>query len=116
MGRQPETYLPLTTVVFEILVTLAGGDRHGYSILTDVRERAGQALRPGSLYRAIGRLLDDGLIEELDERPDPELDDERRRYYRLTALGRRVAEAEAARLATQVQHARAVRLLTKRRS
>lgn len=113
--RPVESYLPLTSVVFEILVTLASGDHHGYSILTDVRERTGELLRPGSLYRAIGRLLDDELIEELDERPDPELDDERRRYFRLTALGRRVAAAEAARLETQVRHARAARLLGKRR-
>jgi DNA-binding PadR family transcriptional regulator len=72
-------------------------------------------LRPGSLYRAIGRLLEDGLVEELDERPDPGIDDERRRYYRLTELGRRVAAAEAARLELQVRHARAARLLEKRR-
>ena len=114
-SRPPQAFLPLTSVVFEILVALAGGDRHGYSILTEVRERTGEALRPGSLYRAIGRLLDDRLIEELDERPDREIDDERRRYYRLTDLGRRVAEAEAVRLAAQVRHARAARLLEKRR-
>jgi DNA-binding PadR family transcriptional regulator len=111
----PGTFLPLTPVVFEILVTLAGGERHGYSILTEVRARSGEILRPGSLYRALNRLLDDGLIDELDERPDPELDDERRRYYRLTPLGRRVAEAEAGRLETQVRQARAARLLVRRR-
>src|SRR6185295_4274381 len=111
----PDAFLPLTSVVFEILVTLASGDRHGYSILTEVRERTGETLRAGSLYRAIGRLLDDGLVEELDERPDPELDDERRRYYRLTDLGRRVAAREAARLETQVRHARDARLLPRRR-
>jgi DNA-binding PadR family transcriptional regulator len=110
----PAAFLPLTSVVFEILVSLASGDRHGYSILTDVRERAGEPLRAGSLYRAIGRLLDAKLVEELDERPDPALDDERRRYYRLTDLGRRVAEAEAARLHSQVRHARAARLLERR--
>ena len=110
-----ESLLPLTSVVFEILVSLASGDRHGYSILTDVRDRTGEPLRPGSLYRAIGRLLDDGLVEELDERPDPAIDDERRRYYRLTERGRRVAAAEAARLETQVRHARAARLFEKRR-
>jgi DNA-binding PadR family transcriptional regulator len=117
MPRLPsaDAFLPLTSVVFEILVTLASGDRHGYSILTEVRERTGETLRAGSLYRAIGRLLDDGLVEELDERPDPEIDDERRRYYRLTDLGRRVAALEAARLETQVRHARAARLLPKRR-
>ena len=110
----PDSFLPLTSVVFEILVTLAHADRHGYSILTEVRDRTGESLRPGSLYRAIGRLLDDGLVEELDERPDPALDDERRRYYHLTTLGRNVASAEAARLHAQVRHARAARLLEKR--
>src|SRR5258705_13179209 len=114
-GRPVESFLPLTSVVFEILVTLASGDHHGYSILTNVRERSGELLRPGSLYRAIGRLLEDELVEELDERPDPEIDDERRRYYRLTRLGRRVAAAEAARLETQVRHARAAKLLGKPR-
>jgi len=113
-GPAVESFLPLTSVVFEILVTLAGGDHHGYSILMDVRERTGERLRAGSLYRAIGRLLDDALVEELDERPDSRIDDERRRYYRLTDLGRRVAAAEAARLATQVRHARAANLLGKR--
>ncbi len=112
----PDAFLPLTSIVFEILVTLAAGDRHGYSILTDVRARTNEALRPGSLYRALNRLLDDGLIEERDERPDPDLDDERRRYYALTPLGRRVAAAEAARLDIQVRAARAARLLDRRRS
>jgi len=112
--RLAESFLPLTPVVFDILVSLAGGDRHGYSILTDVRERTGTPLRPGSLYRALARLLEDGLVEELDDRPDATLDDQRRRYYRLTALGRRVAAAEAARLDTQVRHARAARLLARK--
>ncbi|HUF47241.1 MAG TPA: helix-turn-helix transcriptional regulator [Vicinamibacterales bacterium] len=113
--RQPETFLPLTPVVFEILVTLAARECHGYLILSDIRTRTGQTLRPGSLYRALNRLLDDGLVEELDERPDPELDDERRRYYRLSPLGRRVAEAEAARLDIQVRSARAAHLLERKR-
>ena len=111
----PESFLPLTSVVFEILVTLASGDRHGYAILTEVRDRSGESLRAGSLYRAINRVLQDGLIEERDERPDPAIDDERRRYYRLTELGRRVAAAEAARLDGQLRLARAARLLEKRR-
>jgi DNA-binding PadR family transcriptional regulator len=110
-----ESFLPLTSVVFEILVTLASDDHHGYSILSEVRQRTGEPLRAGSLYRAMGRLLEDDLVEELDERPDPELDDERRRYYRLTDLGRRVAVAEAERLETQERHARAAKLLEKRR-
>ncbi len=114
-GPRPESFLPLSAVVFEILVSLAAADRHGYQILTDVRDRSGETLRPGSLYRALGRMLDEGLVEELDERPDPELDDERRRYYRLTALGRQVAAAEASRLELQLRHARAARLLKRER-
>ena len=114
-ARPPESFLPLTSVVFDILVTLGSGDHHGYAILTDVRERTGAVLRAGSLYRAISRLLEDGLVEELDERPDSKIDDERRRYYRLTTLGRQVARAEAVRLEAQVRHARAARLLEKRR-
>jgi len=113
MARPPSTEAlpPLSSVVFEILVALASGDRHGYQILMDIRARSGASLRAGSLYRALARLLDEGLVEELEERPDPELDDERRRYYRLTRLGRRVAEAEATRLEAQVRNARAARLL-----
>jgi DNA-binding PadR family transcriptional regulator len=113
---RPDSFLPLTSVVFEILVSLATEDRHGYSILADVRERTGEPLLPGSLYRAMARLLDSGLVEELDERPDPEMDDERRRYYQLTQLGREVAHAESARLERQVKHARAARLLDRKRS
>jgi len=111
----PAAFLPLTPVVFEILVSLASEDRHGYSMLGDIRTRTGEHVRAGSLYRALNRLLDDGLIQELDERPDLKLDDERRRYYRLTALGRKVAEAEAARLQAQVRAARSARLLPRRR-
>jgi DNA-binding PadR family transcriptional regulator len=110
-----ESFLPLTSVVFDILITLASGDRHGYSILTDIRERTGAALRPGSLYRALNRLLDDGLIEELGERPDPAVDDERRRYYRMTPLGRRVAALETTRLDAQIRAAHAVHLANRRR-
>jgi DNA-binding PadR family transcriptional regulator len=103
----PERFLPLTAVVFEILLALADGERHGYDVMQDVERRTGSqiVLHAGTLYRALSRLLDQGLIEELDERPDPG-GDERRRYYRLTALGRAVARAEAARLASQVDAAR----------
>jgi DNA-binding PadR family transcriptional regulator len=111
----PALYLPLTSVVFEILVSLANEDRHGYSILMDVRSRTAEAIRPGSLYRALNRLLEERMIEELDERPAPELDDERRRYYRLTDLGRRVVKAEAARIEAQLRGARAAGLVTRRR-
>ena len=110
---EPEKHLPLTSVVFEILLVLAEGEKHGYAIMSAVRGRtAGRlTLHPGTLYRAIGRMMKLGYVEELDERPDPQLDDQRRRYYRMTGLGRRVAEAEARRLASQVAAARAQRLL-----
>lgn len=111
----PSFFLPLSTIVYEILVSLANEDRHGYSVLVDVRSRTSEPIRPGSLYRALNRLLDERLIEELDERPDGELDDERRRYYRLTDLGRRVVMAEAARIETQLRSARAAGLAPRRR-
>jgi DNA-binding PadR family transcriptional regulator len=104
---KPERFLPLTPVVFEIALALASGDRHGYEIMQEVERRTdGQiVLHPGTLYRALGRLLDQGLIEELDERPASD-DDGRRRYYRLTPLGHAVARAEAGRLASQITAAR----------
>lgn len=108
-----ERFLPLTPVVFEITLSLAAGERHGYEIMQDVERRTDGAiaLHPGTLYRALGRLLDQGLIEELDERPaevagSPGSNDERRRYYRLTPLGHAVARAEVDRLASQVTAAR----------
>jgi DNA-binding PadR family transcriptional regulator len=103
-----ERFLPLTAVVFEILLSLADRDRHGYDVMQEVERRTGGqiVLHAGTLYRALSRVLDQGLIEELDEQ-DP-ADDERRRYYRLTPLGRAVARAEAARLASQVTAARRV--------
>jgi len=106
-------FLPLTPVSFEILLALAGGEQHGYAVMLDVERRSGGALslHAGSLYRALNRLLEAGLIEELDERPDPEHDDERRRYYRLTAKGLAVARGEARRLELLVEVARKRRLL-----
>jgi DNA-binding PadR family transcriptional regulator len=106
--------LPLTPVAFEILLSLASEDRHGYHIMQAVDERTeGRiTLHAGTLYRALARLVDVQLIAELDERGDPE-SDSRRRYYRLTDFGREVAEAEAARLESQVRAARALRLLRK---
>jgi DNA-binding PadR family transcriptional regulator len=99
----------LGTSVFHILVALAGQDRHGYSIMQDVAARTDGAIRlsPGTLYGAIRRLLEEGLIQELDERPDPDHDDERRRYYRLTSAGFSVARAEADRLERLLGQARA---------
>jgi DNA-binding PadR family transcriptional regulator len=115
-GPRPEDFLPLHRDTFHILVSLADRDRHGYSILLDVAERTGGALRfsPSSLYASIKRLLQQGLIEELAERPDPEEDDERRRYYRLTRLGREVARVEARRLERLLVDARATGLLGRR--
>jgi DNA-binding PadR family transcriptional regulator len=106
-------FLPLTPVAFEILLALAGGEQHGYAIMLDVEQRTNGAisLHAGSLYRALNRLLEAGLIEELDERPEPDKDDERRRYYRLTAKGLAVARGEARRLELQVEAARHRRLL-----
>ena len=112
----PESFLPLHRDTFHILVSLADRDRHGYAVMQDVLERTGGALRlsPSSLYSAIRRLLENQLIEELAERPDPEHDDERRRYYRLTKLGRAVASAEARRLEQLLRDARATGLLPRR--
>ena len=118
MGVQPdpESLLPLPPAVFHILVALAEGDRHGYSIMQDVAARTDGKLRmsPGTLYGSIKRMLEDGLTVEVDERPDPENDDERRRYYRLTAFGRQVAAADAARLQKVLNQARSCGLVPKR--
>ena len=110
---RPESFLPLTPVAFEILLALADGEQHGYSIMREVERRSAGAvtLHPGTLYRALARLLESGLIAELEERPDPQNDDERRRYYQLTERGIAVARAEAERLASQVAAARARKLL-----
>jgi DNA-binding PadR family transcriptional regulator len=112
----PESFLPLPRDTFHILVSLADRERHGYSVMLDVAERTNGRLRlsPSTLYASIKRLLAQGLIEELDERPDPKHDDERRRYYRLTRLGRRVAMAEARRLEQLLSDARASGLLPHR--
>jgi DNA-binding PadR family transcriptional regulator len=112
----PESFLPLPRDTFQILVSLADRERHGYSVMQDVAQRTDGAVRlsPSTLYASIKRLLDQELIEELAERPDPEHDDERRRYYRLTQLGRRVAMAEALRLERLLSDARASGLLPQR--
>ena len=111
--RRPEEFLPLTPAMFHILLALADKERHGYHIMREVDERTegNVKLGPGTLYGSIKRMMADGLIEELEERPDPELDDERRRYYRLTDFGFRVASAEAQRLEQMVRSARAKKLL-----
>ena len=98
--------------MFQILVALADQDRHGYAIMQDVAARTNGELRlsPGTLYGSIKRMLEEGLIAELSVRQRPDHDDERRRYYRLTPLGRSVAQAEATRLATLLRQAKAVGL------
>ncbi len=105
----PDDLLPLPAATFHILMALADDDRHGYAIIQDVSARtSGEVtLSAGTLYRSIQRMLEQELIEELSERPAPELDDERRRYYRITALGRAAARAETARLAALLRLARA---------
>jgi len=104
----PKPYLPLSPAQWEILVALADGDKHGYAIGKDVARRTNGdvTLRATTLYSALKRALDDGLIEETRQRPDPALDDERRRYYRLTDRGRKVAVAESERLAATLKQAR----------
>ena len=108
----PAPFLPLPLATFHILLAVAEESRHGYAIIQDVDARTGGALRlsPGTLYRSIQRMLEDGLIEEMSERPAPEKDDERRRYYRITRLGSAVARAEAERLTELVGFARAAGL------
>jgi DNA-binding PadR family transcriptional regulator len=108
-----DRFLPLTPVAFEILLALADGEQHGYSIMREAQRRSTGAvvLHPGTLYRALARLLESGLIEELDDRPDPAHDDERRRYYQLTPTGIAVARGEAERLAGQLAAARQRKLL-----
>ena len=116
---EPEPRPALTSLEFEILLSLAGMERHGYAIKKDIEARAGEAsesgdalvIRPGTLYRAINRLVDAELIAELDEAPGPDAGDERRRYYRLTGRGHEAAKLEARRLARQVTAARARKLL-----
>jgi DNA-binding PadR family transcriptional regulator len=109
MNNEVDDLLPLPPVTFHILVALAEEDRHGYAIMQDVAQRTdgGLKLGAGTLYRSIQRMLEQGLISEVSLRPAPEMDDERRRYYRITPFGRTVARAEARRLAQMLKLARA---------
>lgn len=104
----PKSFLPLSPAMWEVLVALADGDKHGYAIGKEVSRRtSGEVtLRATTLYSVLKRALEDGLIEETRERPDPALDDQRRRYYRLTERGRKVAVAESKRLTATVKQAR----------
>lgn len=106
-------HLPLTPATFQILLALVDGERHGYAIMREVAEDSGGAVRlgPGTLYGSLKRLLEAGLVAEGGERADPELGDERRRYYRITKLGLSVARAEARRLHAMVRAARQKKLI-----
>lgn len=107
MTDMADHLLPLPVAHFQILIALADSERHGYGIMQDIEARTDGKMRlsPGTLYGSIKRLLEQKLIEESDERPDPSLDDERRRYYRLTTFGRQVAAAETGRLSKLVNQA-----------
>ena len=107
-ARGPEEHLPLTPAVLDIVVALGDEELHGYAIMQEVRRRTGgrRRLAPGTLYRSLRQMHERGLVAESEERPDADLEDERRRYYRLTDLGRRVAVAEVERLEGVVRAAR----------
>jgi DNA-binding PadR family transcriptional regulator len=115
-GDEIDGFLPLPTAVFHILVALADRDRHGYSIMQDVAQRTDGKVRlsAGTLYSAVRRMLEQGLIAELRNSPDQTSDDERRRYYRLTKLGRDVALAEARRVSDMLTQARATGLIPRK--
>ncbi|MGA3268784.1 MAG: PadR family transcriptional regulator [Verrucomicrobiota bacterium] len=112
---KPENMPPLTPAVFHVLLALADGERHGYAVMREVAESTEGRIKmgPGTLYGTIKRLLEAQLIEESDERPDPHLDDERRRYYRLTAIGEQVVRAEARRYSDMVALARRKKIIGK---
>jgi DNA-binding PadR family transcriptional regulator len=115
-SRAPESFLPLKPHWFHVLLSLAGQEQHGYGIMQEVLDRTAGKVRlwPATLYGTLKRLIEEDLIEESGERPAPEDDDARRRYYRLTRLGRRVLVAESQRLEDLVRLIRAKRGLTKR--
>ena len=113
MRAEREEMPPLTPAVFHVLLALVDGERHGYAIMQEVTESTKGQIKmgPGTLYGTIRRLLEARMIEESDERPDPGMDDERRRYYRLTAIGQRAVKAEALRYAAMAEVARRKRLI-----
>jgi DNA-binding PadR family transcriptional regulator len=115
--RKPDELLPLTPGMFHVLIALADGEKHGYAIIKEVARRTEGAIRlsAGTLYTLIRRFVQEGVIAESAERPDPALDDERRRYYRLTDFGRDVARAEAARMESTLSMARKKNLIPKTR-
>jgi DNA-binding PadR family transcriptional regulator len=114
LNKDAQELLPLTPPVFHILLALADEERHGYGIMLDVAHQTDNALNlgPGTLYGCLKRMLSSQLIEESDERPDPSMDDQRRRYYRITDLGNKVVRAEAQRLAAAVMTAKTKRVIS----
>lgn len=115
--RSPDDLLPLTPAMFQVLIALADGDKHGYAIIKEVARRTdGEiALSAGTLYAIIRKFEQEKVIEESEQRPDAALDDERRRYYRLTPFGRDVAQAEARRMEAALSMARAKNLIPRTR-
>lgn len=115
--KDAEALLPLTPGMFQVLIALADGEKHGYAMIKEVTRRTGGniVLSAGTLYAIIRRFVQEGVIEEAPGRPDPALDDERRHYYRLTDFGREVARAEAARMEAALGAARAKNLIPKAR-
>lgn len=113
LGSDPQAALPLTPATFHILLALIDEERHGYAIMQEIAERTGGTVKlgPGTLYGSLRRLLEQGIVEESDERADPALDDERRRYYRISRFGVAVARAEARRLEELVLAARRKKLI-----
>jgi len=115
-SRTPKQFdQPLSPAVFYILLALAPRERHGYGIMREVEADTGGAMKlgPGTLYGCLKRMLESGLVDECGERPDPDLDDKRRRYYRITQIGLRAVRSEAARLASAVAAAQTKKLLGK---
>lgn len=112
----PSTHTPLKPLVFQILLVLLERERHGYSIVREIEAQSGRdaPIEAGTLYRTLRTMSRDGLIVESDQRPDPELDDERRRYFGVTAPGRAAAKAEAARLQKLLAKAQGLALIEKR--
>lgn len=108
--QDPSAFLPLPAATLHIALALRDGEKHGYAIMGEVEDMSAGAVKmgPGTLYGSIKRMVADGLIEESDERPDPDLDDQRRRYYRLTGLGERVCDAEVERLQALIDRANRV--------
>jgi DNA-binding PadR family transcriptional regulator len=115
--RSAESLLPLSPAMFQVLIALADGDKHGYAIIKEVARRTdGEVkLSAGTLYAIIRRFEEEKVIDECEQRPDPSLDDERRRYYRLTPFGREVAQAEGRRMESALRMAQAKNLIPRTR-